>query len=164
MAWTPEYGRLYRARNKEKIFAGIRSWKKQNREKVNASARKTYARNTDGVERKRQQNAAWWKNLRKNSPEVARVKDATRQIREKSKRDAERARIAGRPRPDVCDICKQNNRWICFDHCHASGRFRGWICDRCNKVLGLVEDDPALLRALAEYLERSDASPPDGET
>jgi hypothetical protein len=37
----------------------------------------------------------------------------------------------------------QDQRW--FGHC--------WLCDRCNKVLGLVRDDIGLLRAMVSYLE-----------
>lgn len=38
---------------------------------------------------------------------------------------------------------------IVLDHCHESGRFRGWICQYCNQGLGLFrESKKALLRAL----------------
>jgi len=43
-----------------------------------------------------------------------------------------------------------------FDHCHDKGHFRGWICDRCNKTLGLVYDDIDLLKKLISYLEATD--------
>lgn len=63
----------------------------------------------------------------------------------------------GRPRPERCELCNEppgpGYAGICFDHDHATGKPRGWLCDRCNKVLGLVKDDPALLRSLAGYLE-----------
>lgn len=42
-----------------------------------------------------------------------------------------------------------------LDHCHASGRVRGFLCPACNHTLGQAEDDPARLRALADYVERS---------
>lgn len=32
--------------------------------------------------------------------------------------------------------------------------FRGWLCSNCNTGLGLHQDDPEILRAAAEYLER----------
>ncbi len=60
--------------------------------------------------------------------------------------------IAGRPRANQCDICGSDGKTV-FDHDHANGKFRGWICDRCNKVLGLVKDSPALLQEMAGYLE-----------
>lgn len=57
-------------------------------------------------------------------------------------------------KPEVCSIpgCG-STRKISFDHCHATGKFRGWLCDSCNIALGRVHDNPAVLRALADYLE-----------
>jgi hypothetical protein len=40
-----------------------------------------------------------------------------------------------------------------IDHCHATGRLRGWLCSRCNKGLGLFRDNPAVVRLAADYLE-----------
>ena len=42
----------------------------------------------------------------------------------------------------------------CMDHCHASGRHRGFLCHSCNVTLGHVSDDPGRLDALAAYLRR----------
>lgn len=41
------------------------------------------------------------------------------------------------------------------DHCHTTGTVRGILCSTCNRVLGLAKDDPARLRASADYLERA---------
>jgi Recombination endonuclease VII len=46
-----------------------------------------------------------------------------------------------------------------FDHDHGTGQFRGWLCGSCNASLGLAGDNPAILRALADYLERTSCSP-----
>jgi len=74
---------------------------------------------------------------------------------------AQRARSKARPqngraaeRPAYCEACGKPGR-ICFDHCHATGRFRGWLCNGCNTALGYVMDSPETLLALAAYLRRS---------
>lgn len=58
----------------------------------------------------------------------------------------------------ACAICTQpfrleNRRALAVDHCHETGRVRGLLCQPCNTVLGLMEDNPVLLRKAAAYLE-----------
>lgn len=60
--------------------------------------------------------------------------------------------LAGRSKPLNCEICNNDGK-ICFDHCHTNHHFRGWICDRCNKVLGLVKDDTNVLEKLKIYIK-----------
>ena len=61
-------------------------------------------------------------------------------------------KISGRKKSEKCDICNSSSQ-ICFDHDHETGLFRGWICTRCNLVLGLVKDNPKLLDLIKNYLE-----------
>lgn len=71
---------------------------------------------------------------------------------------AEREFLAGRPRPDICELCGYPPKWrgkLHFDHSHQRGHFRGWLCSRCNTVLGLVEDSPRLLTQMIAYLQRT---------
>lgn len=42
-----------------------------------------------------------------------------------------------------------------IDHCHTTGKVRGILCLLCNLGLGQYRDNPALLRAAAEYLENN---------
>lgn len=63
-------------------------------------------------------------------------------------------RLAGRPKPDTCELCGQPSKKICWDHNHDTGKFRGWLCTPCNFILGRVKDDPVLLRRMANYLEQ----------
>jgi recombination endonuclease VII len=42
---------------------------------------------------------------------------------------------------------------FCFDHDHKTGKRRGLLCRFCNLGIGYLQDDPALLRVGADYLE-----------
>lgn len=44
------------------------------------------------------------------------------------------------------------------DHDHVTGRNRDLLCMNCNRGLGYFKEDPALMRAAAEYIERHRAS------
>lgn len=63
-----------------------------------------------------------------------------------------------RPRPATCDCCggPPNGKGVLhLDHCHISGAFRGWLCDRCNRGLGFFDDSIAGLMNAVRYLERA---------
>jgi hypothetical protein len=38
------------------------------------------------------------------------------------------------------------------DHCHKTGKSRGLLCDRCNILLGRVDEDILFLRKIISYL------------
>lgn len=83
--------------------------------------------------------------------------NARRSLAFKARLLAKREAECGRKRPMHCELCKEkpNGRgFTVWDHCHKTQRFRGWLCDRCNKVLGLVKDSRELLFAMAAYLEK----------
>lgn len=57
-----------------------------------------------------------------------------------------------------CAICKAtvnpDANSLAVDHCHKTGKVRGILCGRCNKALGLFNDDPNLLKRAVMYLRR----------
>jgi hypothetical protein len=58
---------------------------------------------------------------------------------------------------DRCAGCQTADPGVkgwCIDHCHKSGKVRALMCNRCNTMLGLANEDPAILRALADFLEQ----------
>lgn len=57
-----------------------------------------------------------------------------------------------------CSICKSaTTSALCIDHDHKTGAVRDLLCGNCNRALGKFQDDPRLLRAAAEYLEKHQA-------
>jgi Recombination endonuclease VII len=55
----------------------------------------------------------------------------------------------------VCAICGSSGteeRRLCIDHDHTSGKVRSLLCDECNIGLGKFMDDPDLLQAAINYL------------
>lgn len=58
--------------------------------------------------------------------------------------------------PKLCEICcKPPKKRLNVDHCHETGKFRGWLCTGCNTALGKFGDSVAgLMRAVA-YLKKN---------
>jgi hypothetical protein len=55
---------------------------------------------------------------------------------------------------DRCAICgdKSKGQRLSVDHDHKTMKFRGLLCDLCNKALGMLKDDPVRACKLADYL------------
>jgi len=75
-----------------------------------------------------------------------------------------RLRIAGRPRPPACEACgapggETRVEKLVPDHDHGTGKFRGWICMRCNLALGIAQDDLNRLLNLVGYLRKVGGEP-----
>lgn len=59
----------------------------------------------------------------------------------------------GESKNGPCEVCNV----VCdlvWDHCHKSGEFRGWLCNRCNSGLGHFRDSELLLASAIKYLNR----------
>lgn len=58
-----------------------------------------------------------------------------------------------------CAICnkegrpkKNGTRRLVLDHCHATGKFRGLLCDKCNLGIGHFEHDISLFAKASNYI------------
>lgn len=54
-----------------------------------------------------------------------------------------------------CGICNSSFDDVraCVDHSHETGDIRGLLCDKCNKGLGMFNDNPELLHKAIQYLK-----------
>jgi hypothetical protein len=62
-----------------------------------------------------------------------------------------------------CPICQRSGEqckgeggrstgpWV-IDHCHETKHFRGWLCHKCNRALGHLNDSLELLERAIKYL------------
>ena len=62
----------------------------------------------------------------------------------------------------LCAICyadkgTKTGRGLALDHCHKTGKIRGFLCSNCNTGLGLFQDSAFILRKAAIYLENAES-------
>lgn len=60
----------------------------------------------------------------------------------------------------LCKICGKNynnksQKNFHIDHCHKTGVVRGLLCNKCNQGIGLLNDNPKLLKKAIDYLQNS---------
>jgi len=59
-----------------------------------------------------------------------------------------------------CYLCYRDcssGRELAVDHDHTTGKVRGLLCGTCNLTIGRMNEDTALLRRMADYLDRFSA-------
>lgn len=144
-------------------YAKVKEWRKRHPDRVAAQARRYRAKHPDKVKavvmryRAKPESKAL-DTLGARRRRAADPEGNKRRMQAYAQRqEAKKVAIAGRARSPYCEICASEERTV-FDHSHQKGHFRGWICDRCNKILGLVRDDISYLKALQIYLEQQEYS------
>jgi hypothetical protein len=59
---------------------------------------------------------------------------------------------------NMCAICggQQHYGWGLFvDHDHVTEKVRGLLCSYCNSLLGFAKDNPVVLMAAVDYLDKT---------
>jgi len=122
-----------------------------------------YAKNGDKIRKRTAAHSA--KKRAENKDAVnAKFRDYYRKRRAENL-EHERARMRrsrrlpepARPKPEFCECCggPPGKKALALDHCHVSGEFRGWLCDRCNAGVGMLGDSIDGLMNAVRYLERA---------
>jgi hypothetical protein len=113
------------AAHKEKQRARNRAWRAKNPEKVKAAQLRWRAKNPD------------------------KHKNASRKNRGLP--------TPTRPAPIICECCGSapGKLGMALDHDHVTGKFRGWLCRKCNLGLGLLGDTLDAVQRAVLYLERA---------
>lgn len=127
------YSRAYRAAHAEEFRLYHKAYQESHREEI-AAQKKVY----HAAHRERKKSYDWQRLYGLSRPEFLSMLDK---------------------QGGVCAICKKpgwNGKWPHIDHDHATGRVRGILCSKCNPALGMIDDDPAIARAMAIYLEVKD--------
>lgn len=57
-------------------------------------------------------------------------------------------------KPETC-ILRGTLAALAVDHDHVTGQIRGLLCQRCNRSIGLLYDDPVTLDKAAAYLRKT---------
>lgn len=79
--------------------------------------------------------------------------------RERAKRKARDQGLPTKAPPGTpCGICKSVPRECVFDHCRKTETFRGWLCNPCNRSLGVFRDGEEGIMKVLAYLRPVEAA------
>lgn len=159
---APEYRRVhsreYRQANPEKCREQQRKSYVANRQRRLEYMRKKYAENPGKYREtnrinylaNREKRIEYTRQWRLSNPEACRMQGyKSRGLPEPT-----------RPMPELCECCggpSNGQGSLHLDHCHKTGKFRGWLCHSCNVGIGHLGDTITTLRRATEYLIRTSA-------
>jgi len=135
-----EYKAKERIKRKERYHSdpAVRERKKLYREKPDVKARKN--------ERER-----YYHSLKKENPDYIRKRKNT-ELKCYYNIDIVQYEKMLQQQNNTCAICKSIMQKPCVDHCHATNKIRGILCNDCNLGLGKFKDNVDSLRSAIEYL------------
>lgn len=135
------------------------------KQKGDGADRNAYKRRwakTKGAESRRKSRAKWQKSQSYQERRATyRERHAEYLKTEAGKRAKRRGRgqpEPTRPMPHRCECCGLSDlvfkKTLFLDHCHDTGKFRGWICDNCNLGIGRLNDNLEGVKKAVAYLEK----------
>ena len=158
---TPEQKEKARKASRECNARKFAAMTKEEKSAWDEKRRKDYAKNP---EKSKEASRKYYHENKKDDPEYrAHMKVYSREYRMKTKfgLTVEQVNEMAEAQGGKCAICCKRPRpkqvayiespWH-VDHDHKTGKVRGLLCNRCNLMLGHVDDDVTILQTAIEYL------------
>ena len=156
----PEYNKKQYQKHREKAVLGARRYRQEHKEEVSAKDKARYPARKDKL-------SAQKKVLYQEQRQVYidKAEEWHREHPEKANGyyrkyhtgcDTETYDRLNKEQGGKCAICggvNDRGHSLCADHDHKTGLIRGLLCRTCNLGIGHLQDDPALLRKAADYIE-----------
>jgi len=131
-------------------IAQVMEWRKRNPKKVTAAQRKYIENNREEVNRRSRD---WCKENRFRHALTSSRATAKKRNHAPCIATAKELSAAFTGKCMVCGIPEiECAKRLSIDHSHSTGKFRGFLCRRCNKALGLLQDSPEIISSLLEYI------------
>lgn len=96
--------------------------------------------------------SVYFKQWRQKNIEQVKEQDKIKQIKRTYNVSHEEALNYHNNRTGECPICG-NIDFRVIDHCHTTGKIRGFICSACNSLLGYSRDNIKTLENAIKYLK-----------
>lgn len=78
--------------------------------------------------------------------------DRKKHLRTKYNLTPEQVDVMKTKQASKCAICFRETA-LDIDHNHSTNQIRALLCRRCNRVIGMMCEDPFIVRRAAEYLD-----------
>ena len=96
------------------------------------------------------------KNWAKENPEKNSIRARKCSLKKKYNMSLEEYDELLKSQNRICKICKgsknRNDKFLCVDHDHATGKIRGLLCHDCNLLIGIAKENKSILENAIEYL------------
>jgi len=143
-----EYTSEYYQANKKRLDANNKKWATKNKRKTRGYVKSWERRNKVYVCEKR---AAW------RAANKEHIRDIS--LRYNHGINLEEYNVHFAKQAGVCAICHKPPRGgsaqtavLAVDHNHSTGKFRGLLCNLCNRYLGYINEDPSVLDRAKNYI------------
>ena len=173
-----EFAISYRERNKEKIADSLKKYRETHKEQRNLANKTWREKNIDHVkkyskeynsknfEKRKLAFNAWveknperMRELKKNNREKNKLIERERKLKRfynMTLEDYDNLMASQNSKCKICskDAADERNKNLVIDHCHDSGKVRSLLCDRCNRTLGVLEENVDLMMKMMQYIKQ----------